>query len=174
MLFDKRSKLKDKLKSSGEDNDVLEDLIDVEKEITNEVAKDNRDKVMDSFKTLADTNGTININGIWSLKKKVFPKNTKPLPCAKKNVEGRIITSQTELKQLYMDTFIHRLRHRPIKEDLTELQNLKEELCELRLKFSKLNKSKLWEKKDLMKILSSLKNNKSRDPHGLVNELLNL
>ena len=45
MLFDKRSKLKDKLKSLGEDNDVLKDLIDVEEEITNEVAVDNRDKV---------------------------------------------------------------------------------------------------------------------------------
>ena len=64
MLFDKRSTLKDKLKSLVEDNDVLKDLIDVEEEITNEVAMDNRDKVMDSFKTLADTNGTVNINPI--------------------------------------------------------------------------------------------------------------
>ena len=69
-----------------------------------------------------------------------------------------------------MDTFIHRLRHRPINEDLKELQNLQEELCELRLKFSKLNKSKLWEKEDIMKILASLKNNKSRDHHRLVNK----
>ena len=55
---------------------------------------------MESFKTLSETDGSININGMWSIKKKVFPKNTKPLPCAKKDVEGRIITSQTELKTL--------------------------------------------------------------------------
>ena len=171
ILFEKRSKLKNKLKSLGEDNDTLKELTEVEEEISSEVGKDNRDKVMDSFKTLADTDGTININGLWNLKKKVFPKNTKPLPCAKKNVEGRIITSQAELKQLYLDTFIHRLRHRPIKEDLKELQILKEELCELRLNFSKLNISTPWKKEDLVKILSSLKNNKSRDPHGLVNEI---
>ena len=107
-------------------------------------------------------------------KEEGFSEKHQTSTMCQENVEGRIITSQTELKQLYMDTFIHRLRHRPIKEDLTELQNLKEELCELRLKFSKLNQSKLWEKKDLMKILSSLKNNKSTDPHGLVNELFNL
>jgi hypothetical protein len=36
---------------------------------------------------------------------------------------------------------------------------------------TKLTKSKPWNENDLSKVLSSLKNNKSRDPHGLINEL---
>jgi hypothetical protein len=48
---------------------------------------------------------------------------------------------------------------------------MKEELCELRLRLSKLNKSPPWTRKQFLKVLSSLKNNKSRDPHGIINEL---
>ena len=40
-----------------------------------------------------------------------------------------------------------------------------------RLTLSKLRKSPKWEITDLEKVLKKLKNNKSRDPHGLVNEL---
>ena len=81
MLFKRRIGLKDKLKHSGEnDETTIEELENVEKEITSEISKENRDKVMESFKTLSETDGSININGMWSIKKKVFPKNTKPLP----------------------------------------------------------------------------------------------
>ena len=85
----------------------------------------------------------------------------------RKDVNGRIISSQTELQQLYLDSF--RLRHRLIKADLKHQEILKEELCEKRLEFAKLNKSERWEAENIRKILSSLKNNKSRDPHGLLN-----
>ena len=34
-----------------------------------------------------------------------------------------------------------------------------------------MNKSPQWTKSQLLKVLSSLKNNKSCDPHGIVNEL---
>ena len=56
---------------------------------------------MANFETLADTDGTTNVNGMWNLKKKIFPKHAKPLPEAKKNVEGRLVTAPNELKELY-------------------------------------------------------------------------
>ena len=172
ILFKRRISLKDKLKYSCDNNEAsIEELENVENEITSEISKENRDKVIESFKTLSETDGSININGMWSMKKKVFPKNTKPLPCAKKDVEGRLITSQNELKTLYLKTFVHRLRHRPIRDDLKHLEILKEELCNKRLEFCKLNKSRKWETEDFLKVLKALKNNKSRDPHGWINEL---
>ena len=70
-----------------------------------------------------------------------------------------------------MDTFIIRLRHRPILTKLNELKKLKDELCLKRVEAAKLNKSKPWKLEYLLKVLSSLKNGKSRDPHGLINEL---
>ena len=41
----------------------------------------------------------------------------------------------------------------------------------MRLQLSKFNKSPDWTEHQLNKVLSSLKDNKSHDPHGIVNEL---
>ena len=45
------------------------------------------------------------------------------------------------------------------------------ELWESRLDELKQEKSKPWSKKDLDKVLKSLKNNKTRDPNGMINEI---
>ena len=90
---------------------------------------------------------------------------------AKQEFDGKLITSQNKLKTLYLETFVHRLRHRPMKEGLEWLQELKEELCDDRIKLCKLNKTISWLPKDLMTVLKALKNNKCRDPHGIINEI---
>ena len=102
-------------------------------------------------------------------KEESFPQ--KSAKFTKKDVDGKIITSHKDLKKLYSDTFVHRLRYRPIRDNYGLLIVLKEALCEARLELSKLNKSPEWTAADLHKVLSSLRNNKSRDPHGLINEL---
>ena len=72
---------------------------------------------------------------------------------------------------LYLDTFSHRLRHRPIKSKFENIKKLKEELCTRRLEIAKSRKSQPWKMKQLKKVLKSLKTGKSRDPHGLIREL---
>ena len=81
------------LKVSSKDgkDDLHAELEKVEEEISNEVPKNNRDKIVDNFKGLTDTDNSTNINGMWNLKSKILPKHTKPLPVAKKNVDGRLI-----------------------------------------------------------------------------------
>ena len=170
-MFGKKSALKEKMKRVGNDDDLKKELDDLEVEIGNEIANDNRNKVMNTFQALSDTDVTTNVNGMWGLKRKIFPKNVEQLPTAKKNVENRIISSQNELKKLYLDTFKHRLRHRPMNNDLKYLETIKEELCKRRLVYASLNKSEKWDKIKLHKILSSLKKNKSRDAQGLINEI---
>ena len=71
----------------------------------------------------------MNHTGIWNIRRKVAPKRMKTLPTAKYNPLGRLVTESEELKQLYLDHFKHRLRHRPIMEGLENLQVLKENLC---------------------------------------------
>ena len=75
------------------------------------------------------------------------------------------------LQSLYLETFVHRLRHRPIREDFEYLKTLKEELCHKRLEIAKSRKSATWTHAQLMKILANLKKEKSRDPHGWINDL---
>ena len=75
------------------------------------------------------------------------------------------------LKKLYLDTYKFRLRHRPIREDLTEIKVLKVNIFYLRLELAKQIKCHPWDMKQLDKMLLSLKTKKARDPHGLVNDL---
>ena len=98
--------LKDKIKT---------ELIEIEKQIANLSAQENRKKVFDNFGELSNTDGTTNMNGIWGLKRKMFPKNSESLPISKRNSGGRLISSKKELMTLYLESFKNQLRHRPIK-----------------------------------------------------------
>ena len=80
-------------------------------------------------------------------------------------------TDHEELKHLYLETYKNRMRNRPIKEKLCDIKNMKNNLFNTRLILASENRSKDWELKDLEAALNSLKPNKSRDPHGWVNEL---
>ena len=93
---------------------------------------------------------------------------------AKKDSNGNIITSTSQLKDLYLQTYKHRLRHRPIENGYINIMLLKEELWERRLKSLRKNISPPWTMKNLEDVLRSLKNNQARDPVGMVNELFKL
>ena len=58
-----------------------------------------------------------------------------------------------------------------MKDELHWLRELKVELCYERIKLSKLTKTNPWNLEDLEKVLKSLKNNKCRDSHGIMNEI---
>ena len=73
ILFDKKCALKGKIKQLGEDDALTKELGEIEVEIANEVAHENRNKVVDTFKELSDTDGTTNVNGMWVSKRKLFP-----------------------------------------------------------------------------------------------------
>ena len=165
-------KLKLGLCEDKQSKDELQNLIEsLDMKIAEECAEENFQKIKDNFQSLSAPSEKLNNNGMWNLMKKVFPKNAQTLPVAKKNNLGQIITNPEMMKDLYLETFVQRLRHRPIKTDFEELKKLKETLFELRLSLVKKRKSKPWSMKDLDVVLKSLKKNKSRDPHGLINEL---
>ena len=107
----------------------------------------------------------------WSLLRKIRPKHISPVPVGKYDSMDRLVTDQKELKKLYLETFIWRLRDRPIKPDLVELQSVKLAMFDSILKYCKKQKCELWTIKDLKSVLSSLKKNKCQDPSGLINEL---
>ena len=143
----------------------------IEKEIGLEVVENNRKKINDNFAKLSGPDELVNTNGIWNLKRKIFPKNRETLPSAKKDFAGNLVTTQPQLKQLYLSTFSQRLRSRPMRDDYKSLKELKENLCNERLVLARMIKSPLWSHGNLVKVLKSLKTNKSRDPHGFINGL---
>ena len=64
---------------------------------------------------------------IWNIKNIFLPKVQSPLPIAKLNLSGQIITNKEELKVVYLDHFIHRMRNRPIMSHLKDYQTEIEE-----------------------------------------------
>ena len=120
---------------------------------------------------LANGNGGTCHNGLWAINKKLLPSNSETLPFAKKDLEGKLVSSQTELKKLYLETYVTRLRHRPMKPQFEHLKTLKEELCTKRLEIAKLRRSDPWSKEHLKTVLTGLKAGKARDPHQLINEI---
>ena len=123
ILFDERIKLKKQ--KSGEDSvEIDEKIRTVEEKIAALCAESNRRKVIEKFSVLSGKDNAVNTNGMWALKKKVFPKNMKSLPSCKKDNKGNLITEPSELKSSYLQTYKHSLRHRPIKDSLVSLKML--------------------------------------------------
>ena len=104
------------------------------------------------------------------MKRKLCPSNNDP-PVAKLGSSGNLVSAPKALKQLYLDTYKNRLKHRDIKPELQEIFVLKTKLWESRLENIERIKSPNWTMSNLDTVLSSLKRNKSRDPNGMVNEL---
>ena len=90
---------------------------------------------------------------------------------AKHDHAGNIITAPEAIKSLYVDTYKDRLRNRTMKPELMDIFFLKTELWESRNEYLKKEKSKPWSAENLDAVLKNLKNNKSMDPNGMINEV---
>ena len=107
---------------------------------------------------------------MWRLKNKLWPKPKDP-PMAKYDEKGNLISAQEALKKLYLDHYIKRLAHRDIRAEYRENYNKKVALWKLRSGRLKVKVTPDWTVKELQNAIKLLKNNKSRDPSGLLNEL---
>ena len=173
LLFKQRSELIQKLKNDPDNDEVRTDLEKVTAKLTEAVSQENFSQIYNNFKHMDQTEGENFSQGIWSLKKKVFPKKSQSLPSAKINVNGDLVSDPVDLQQLYLETFTHRLRERPPREEYSELYDLQKGLLEKRLMVTKTEKSPSWTENDITKVLKSLKNGKCRDPLGMINEVFN-
>ena len=86
------------------------------------------------------------------------------------NVEGKLITEKSQLKELYKQTYINRVSHRKILPDYELIFGLKNYLLELRMKVTSKFKSPDWTNPQLIKVLKNLKNNKPGDHFGMIYE----
>ena len=149
---------------------ILNDKISqIETNVSNIMYEKNTEKVK-TFNEELKVNGKFSQNGVWKLKKKLCLKSRDP-PMAKKDIEGNLVTNPQLLKELYMDTYKHRLRHRKMNEEYVDILNMKESLWKLRMDRLVRKKSDSWNMEDLDRALSSLKTNQARDPLGMVADI---
>ena len=153
---------------------IEERIFQIENEIGNDVSRKYHEEIIDTLNKLGGDDQNLNGSGrkqLWKFLKKKYPKSSPSVPVGKKDKSGNIITNHEGLKQLYLETYVHRLRNRPIKPNYQGIKDLKDELFELRLELAKCDKSIPWTLEDLEFILKHLKDGKSRDPNGWCNEI---
>ena len=108
------------------------------------------------------------------VKNKIMPKIKPPLLIVKRNLDGKIITNSVELKSLYLNHFLHRMRKRPILKQYEQYSRDIENDFSRTLELTKNVNFPDWSLKDLEFVLKSLKRSQSLDKMGLINELFML
>ena len=108
---------------------------------------------------------------MWKVLKNICPKLKPTLPTAKRNHKGKIVSGKNELKHLLANEYRNRLRTRPVRNDYKSVKNRRKKIFEMKMLLAKCKKSEPWTMQQLETALGDLKNNKSRDFEGYINEI---
>ena len=146
----------------------------IEEEIGDKLAEESRNIIVNNFKQLSDSCENVNLQQVWKQLKSLWPKNQSQLPSALRNHRGKIVSSAKDIKNVLFKEYKERLRKRPIRPDLKALYARKKTIFKMKMKLARSRKSVPWLMSDLEKALSDLKNNKSRDCEGFINEIFKL
>ena len=111
---------------------------------------------------------------MWKLCKKLWPKTGATLPTAKRNHMGKIVTGPKDIRNVLAKEYKDRLRSRPVRPDLRKMMKRKTKIFKMKIKLAQAHQSSEWSMSDLERALTNLKNNKSRDSEGLINEIFKM
>ena len=149
----------------------LRKIDEIEKKISQDIEEREFEKIKRVLGDLETKQGKVDSTNIWKEMSKAYPKKTKLLPAGVKNVQGKVITNPDEKKKVILDHFEHRMRKRPLKDEVKEETLQNKELFAKRLRDSKKKKSDPFEMDELEIVLNDLKTGKSRDPDNYIREL---
>ena len=142
-LFVERINLLKKIKSAKLDgkqkNEAENRVREIEEEIGEEVSEENMKTLKETLQLMGGDSDSVNGKDrkqIWNLLKTKYPKILPAVPTGKKDHKGNIVTNHSGLKKLYLQTYEHRLRNRPIRKDFEEIMQLRNDLFSTRLKLS--------------------------------------
>ena len=112
-----------------------EDIIklkELDEKISNLEAKINYEQIENNFKNISQDPENVNIQEIWKKVNKLWPKYSPTLPAGKKNHFGKVVSDPKELKKLLSKEYKGRLRTRPARPDLNDLEKRKTSIFELK------------------------------------------
>ena len=165
-MFDKlkeRTQLKKELKAVNIAEEIREEIEKqinvIEEEMERDVSEENIKHMMDTLRELGGEENSLSGNGrkkMWKLLQKNYPKILSAVPVGKKDKKGNIVTNHEGLKHLYLQTYINRLRNRPVKPEFEEIKDMKMKLFDKRLELSNKRKSDPWTLAHLEKALKYL------------------
>ena len=151
-----------KIKIKGTPNKEIDDLFAQQKQLKSKVDAESKRKLKeiedklaekmseDMFKIVTEEvskiyceSGGFNSGHLWKLKNKLRPKFNDN-PTAVLDINGTLVTSVENIKKIHVAHFQKVLENRTIKSGLEEHKKTREELCEMRIKKAKLNKTPDW------------------------------
>ena len=97
---------RNELISRGEDEATIGKLEEI---IAEKEAEENRKILIENFKPLADNPETINLQEMWKLNSKLWPKTSISLPVGKKNFKGKVVSSPSDIKNVLALEYKNRL-----------------------------------------------------------------
>ena len=149
-------------------NALPQDEYQIEKEISSQRKK----YILSHISFLkGEDNNCLNRLNLWRMKQKLCPSVAPSYGLAKFNSKSELVSNRRDLLNLYKNEYVERLSHRNMNAEFEQLRILKENLFEHRLSLSKHRKTYDWTYDQLLKVIRSLKVNKSRDLSGLIYEL---
>ena len=159
-LYKKLREVKDKVDKASEKETV---------DIQNKIAKhteENYNKLKNELKSMESSDGGLNKNQLWKLKKRLCPGSIDP-PSAMLDDHHNLLTSTKAIQERAIEVFTKRIEANPIEEYLEQYEAETNKLCEERLKMCKSMKSDPWDEADLKEALKHLDKDKSRDPEAI-------
>jgi len=164
-LFEARRTLKTK-----KDKTSCDELNRVEEMLAMECAEQNTKIVKEACDGIACDNGGIKMHNMWKMKKKLRRTYCEP-PAAMVDEYGNVVTDKKGIENIVIKRFEERLTPLTMKEDLVMHKVQREDLCSQRLEKARKNITPDWTPRELECVLKQLKNDKSKDPLDIPNEL---
>ena len=121
-------------------------------EIADILAEESKSKAY-RFRKFCDQGNTLNVTEMWKLKKKLWPKKKCALPVAKRNHQGKMVSSPHDLRSLLLKEYKERLRTRPCHPDMKVIKPFRNKLIKIKLKVARQNQTKPFKMQDLDKVL---------------------
>ena len=130
MQLDLRRKVKTDIinaKTSAERH-LLEDKLQHTEEVISAACQaKNYEKIKEQLQSISNKNGTTNCTNVWRLRRKIFPKPAERLT-GKKDNKGDLVTNPERLKEIYINAYLERLKHREMTPGLLKLKTLRKAL----------------------------------------------
>ena len=170
-LINERYQLRKQSKQHAKSDLFTSKIEFVNKQISLIEAQDKRDKLFKYYEKFSSDSENVNILEMWKYMGKICPKFDQALPKAKYNHVGKLLSEKEGIKQSYALEFKNRFRPRPVRPDLRRIEKQRNHIFNLCLQNASNIEARDINERDLSQALRDLKNNKSRDPHGFINEL---
>ena len=128
------------------------------------------DKIKEATKDINCEEGGMSSGKLWALKKQLCPRTRDP-PTGMLDTSGNLVTDEDKIAEMALNHYEKVLENKPMKETLSHIKDAKEILSEKLMEIARRNKTPPWNMKELDAALKHLKEDKSRDPEGIANEV---